>query len=120
MTNLHDFIAEYTEAVYHQRDPEAAGRFIADPCLRHEHGHQVVMSLAENKQRIGGFIAAVQDLRFENAVALAEGEYYATAYQFSFARDGATQTLSGIEIFRVQGGKITETWNSAAGQGPWG
>lgn len=118
--NLHDFIAEYTDAVYHRRDPEAAGRFIADPCIRHEHGHHVVMPLAENKARIGGFIAIVKDLRFENAAVVAEGEYYAAAYQFSFEGEGTVETLSGIEIFHVQDGKITETWNSAVGAGAWG
>lgn len=30
------------------------------------------------------------------------------------------QTLSGIEIFRVVDGKITETWNSSIQAGAWG
>lgn len=118
--DLHAFIQEYTDAVYHDRNPDAAERYIADPCIRHEHGHRVVMSLAENKTRIAGFIASVTNLRFENAAALAEGELYAAAYQFSFTSEGADSTLSGIEIFRIENGKITETWNAAAGEGPWG
>ncbi len=118
--DLHAFIADYTDAVYHARDAEAAGRFIADPCIRHEHGHRVVMSLAENKARIAGFLATATDLRFETAAAIAEGSLYASAYQFSFESEGKEQTLSGIEIFKIEGGKITETWNAAAGDGPWG
>jgi predicted SnoaL-like aldol condensation-catalyzing enzyme len=118
--DLHAFIREYTDAVYHQRDPGAASRYIADPCIRHEHGHRIVMSLAENTARIAGFLERATDLRFENAATVAEGELYATAYQFSFVSDGAAQTLSGIEVFRVSDGKIVETWNSAAGAGPWG
>lgn len=118
--DLHAFIQAYTDAVYHAGDPEAAGRFIADPCIRHEHGHQVVMSLADNKARIAGFLAQAQNVRFEFAAALAEGELYASAYQFSFAAEGEESTMSAIEIFRVRDGKIVETWNSAAGAGPWG
>lgn len=118
--DLHAFIQDYTDAVYHARDPEATARFVADPCIRHEHGRRVVMSLAENKARVAGFLATATDVRFSNAAVLAEGDLYAAAYQFSFVSEGAEQTLSGIEIFRVQDGKITETWNSAAGEGPWG
>ena len=117
--DLHAFIQEYTDAVYHGGDPEAAARFIADPCIRHEHGHQVVMSLVENKARIAGFLAQATNLRFENAAALAEGDLYASAYQFSFVGDGKEITRSGVEIFRIRDGKIVETWNAAVGEGPW-
>ena len=118
--DLHAFIQEYTDVVYHAANPEAAARFIADPCIRHEHGQRVMMSLAENTARIAGFLASVRNPRFEYIAALAEGNLYASAYQFSFEQDGREQTLSGIEIFKVEGGKITETWNSPAGQGAWG
>jgi predicted SnoaL-like aldol condensation-catalyzing enzyme len=118
--DLHRFIAEYTEAVYHQKNPEAAGRFIADPCIRHEHGHREVMTLEENKARIGGFLASVANPRFRFVSAAAEGELYASAYEFTFETDTGSTTLSGIEIFRIQDGRITETWNSPVGEGPWG
>lgn len=118
--NLHAFIQEYTDAVYHAGDPEAAARYIADPCIRHEHGHQQVMSLAENKKRIASFLASATNARFSYIAPLAEGEFYAAAYQFTVGAGDAEQTFSGIEIFRVQHGKITETWNTAAGRGPWG
>jgi predicted SnoaL-like aldol condensation-catalyzing enzyme len=118
--DLHAFIQQYTDAVYHGRDPDALARFVADPCIRHEHGHRVIMSLEQNKARVSGFLATASDIRFENASALAEGDLYAAAYQFTFRQGGNEQTLSGIEIFKIVDGKITETWNSAAGQGPWG
>jgi predicted SnoaL-like aldol condensation-catalyzing enzyme len=118
--DLHAFIQEYTDDVYHRHDPEAAARFIADPCLRHEHGHRVVMSLDENKARISSFLDQAGDVRFEYAATVAEGELYAAAYEVSFELNGKETTRSGIEIFRVRDGKIVETWNSAAGEGPWG
>jgi len=118
--DLHRFIAEYTEDVYHQKDPEAAARFIADPCIRHEHGQRVVLTLAENKARIAAFLTKSSNPRVRFVTAAAEGELYASAYEFTFEEEAGPTTLSGIEIFRIQDGKITETWNSAAGQGPWG
>lgn len=118
--DLHAFLEEYTDAVYHAADAEAAGRFIADPCIRHEHGHQVVMTLAENKARIAGFIAQAGVPAFTNRIVLAEGSLVASAYEFTFGPADNRTTLSGLEIFKVEDGKITETWNAAAGQGPWG
>lgn len=118
--DLHAFIQEYTDAVYHDRDPAAAARYIADPCIRHEHGHQVVMTLAENKARIAGFLAQATNVRFDNAAALAEGDLYAAAYEFNCVVDGQEIARSGIEIFKIRDGKIVETWNSAAGEGLWG
>jgi predicted SnoaL-like aldol condensation-catalyzing enzyme len=118
--NLGKFLDDYIEAIYHAGDPDAAERFIADPCIRHEHGHQVVLSLAENKQRIADFLAQTSGAVFGNRVVLSEGEFLATAYEFSFGEGDAQKTLSGMEIFRIEDGKITETWNATGGEGPWG
>ena len=118
--DLKRFIQEYTDAVYHNRDPEALARFVADPCIRHEHGRREVMTLEQNKARVAGFLAQAANVKFAVAAELAEGEFYASAYQFSFSQGDSENTLSGIEIFRVRDGKITETWNAAAGEGAWG
>lgn len=119
--DLKQFIQDYTEQVYHAQDAEAAARFIADPCIRHEHGHQVVMTLAENKKRIAGFFTQFANGRFTYVAEVAEGNLYSAAYQCEFTDPvGERQTFSGIEIFKIVDGKITETWNAAAGQGPWG
>ncbi len=118
--DLREFLQEYTDAVYHAANPEAAGRFIADPCIRHEHGHQVILTLAENKARIADFLAQAGKVSFNNSVVLAEGDLLASAYEFSFGPAGNQTTMSGIEVFKIQDGKISETWNTSAGQGAWG
>lgn len=98
--DLKRFIQDYTEQVYHAGDAEAAGRFIADPCIHHEHGHRVVMTLAENKKRIAGFFAQFRDARFTYIAELADGDLYSAAYQCEFTGPaGERQTFSGIEIF---------------------
>ena len=71
--DLQRFIQEYTDDVYHAANPEAAGRYIADPCIRHEHGHRVVLTLAENKARIAGFLAQCPNPRFRDVAEAAQG-----------------------------------------------
>jgi predicted SnoaL-like aldol condensation-catalyzing enzyme len=118
--SLTDFLQRYTDDVYIARNPEAARKYIADPCLRHEHGHLVTMSISENVARIGDFLARAQRMDFDNVVVVQDDTHVASAYNITFGSGDSVQTVSGIEIFRVVDGKITETWNSAIQPGEWG
>lgn len=118
--DLTDFLQRYTDEVYIARNPDAARNFIADPCLRHEHGHLVTMPLSDNIARIGEFLARATTMNFENVVVVKDETHVASAYDITFGKGDDTQTVSGIEIFRVVDGKITETWNSAIQPGAWG
>ncbi len=116
MTN-EEFLQAYTDEVYHARDPEAPARYIADPCLRHEAGELITMSIGENQERIGGFLAKYATAVFTNKVTVSAGEYVTSCYEADL---GAGQVISGIEVFRIVNGKITETWNAHPVQGAWG
>ncbi len=116
MTN-EEFLQAYTEAVYDARDPEAAGRFIADPCLRHEAGSLITMSLDDNKARIAGFLTRFPNARFRNKVTVSEGQFVSSCYEADL---GDEQVISGIEVFRIVDAKITETWNAHPVPGAWG
>ena len=118
--SLMDFLQRYTDDVYIARNPEAARQYIADPCLRHEHGHLVTMSIDENIGRVKDFLARAERLDFQNVVVLQDDTHVASAYNITFGSGDNVQTVSGIEIFRVVDGKITETWNSSIQPGAWG
>ncbi len=118
--DLTDFLQRYTDEVYIARKPEAARDFIADPCLRHEHGHLVTMSIDENISRIRDFLARATTMQFDNVVVVKDDTHVASAYDITFGSGDDLKTVSGIEIFRVVNGKITETWNSAIQPGAWG
>jgi predicted SnoaL-like aldol condensation-catalyzing enzyme len=118
--DLIDFLQRYTDEVYLARDPDAAARFIADPCLRHEQGHLVTMSLADNIARIRGFLDSAPDIAFANRVVVADDERLVSCYDITIGTGDTAQVVSGIEVFRVVDGLITETWNTAAQPGAWG
>jgi hypothetical protein len=118
--DLTDFLQRYTDEVYLARDPDAAARFIADPCLRHEQGHLVTMSLADNIARIRGFLDSAPDIAFANRVVVADDVQLVSCYDITIGTGDTAQVVSGIEVFRVVDGLITETWNTAAQPGPWG
>ncbi len=111
-----DVVQAYFDEVYAGRDPSAAERFIADPCLRHEHGQLIEMTLAQNIERIAHFLDTAPDLAYASPVLTGNGEYVTSCFDLMF--DGAA--ISGIEVFRVVDARITETWNSTTQKGRWG
>lgn len=115
--DLADFFQRYTDEVYTARDAEAARRFIADPCLRHESGELITMALDDNVARIEGYFQKFADLHFTNKLLVHDGEYVTTCFDMDL---GGGQVLSGIEVLRVVDGKIAETWNSHPAAGAWG
>ena len=118
--DLVDFFNRYTNEVYLARDASAAARFIADPCLRHEHGRLEVMSLADNMARMQHLLDRTTAMEFENSVDVHDGSHYVSCYNLTFINGDERQTISGIEVFRVVDGLITETWNSTTQPGAWG
>ena len=115
--DLRDFLNRYTDDVYHARRAEAARRFIADPCLRHESGELLSLSLEDNVKRISSFLAQYPAATFVNRHVLVDGAHITTCYDINL---GEGVTISGMEIFRVVDDLIVETWNAKPGQGAWG
>lgn len=115
-----DVIRRYTEDVWNGADPDAMAAFVADPCLRHEAGHLDTMDLATNRARLVETLARFPELAIVNRELLADGERVASCYELSWFEDGQRRAICGIEVFRVQNGKISETWNATPAEGVWG
>jgi hypothetical protein len=115
--DLRDFVDRYLTEVYVARDAEAARRFIADPCLRHEHGELVVLSLDDNIARIRGFLDQYPGIEFTNRLVVADAGHVVAVADFDL---GNGHVLSAVEAFKVVDGKITETWNTKPAPGAWG
>jgi predicted SnoaL-like aldol condensation-catalyzing enzyme len=111
------FLNDYISDIYVARDAQAARRFIADPCLRHEHGELVTMSMEQNIARITAFLQKYPDITFVNRCVVADNDHVVTCFD---ATVEAGHVISGVEVFKVLDGKITETWNSLPGSGAWG
>lgn len=107
----------YFEEVYVGRDPEAARRFIADPCLRHEHGELITLSLDDNVARIAAFQQQFPSFTFTEHVRAVGDDVVTTVFDMDL---GGGTVLSGVEVFRVVDGLIAETWNTEPAPGAWG
>ena len=114
MTTLRDLIDRYTEA-YHQRDETTFRSMVADGCLRHDPGSTVAVPIEDNVARFRAFHAQFPGARFTNARTWEHGDAITVCYTI----EAGDTVLSGIEVFRFDGGRIVEVWNTPPGKGAW-
>ncbi len=111
------FLDDYISEIYLARNAEAARRFVADPCLRHEHGELVTMSIEQNIARITAFLHKYPNVTLVNRCVVANDDYVVSCFDATLENGSV---MSGVEVFKVVDGKVTETWNSLPGSGAWG
>ncbi|MCW5747073.1 MAG: ester cyclase [Alphaproteobacteria bacterium] len=113
-------VETYLDVLYNQRRLDLVPELIADPTWRHAPGDVKQLSLAESMARLGKLLDLCPVLRFETSVRVVEGPMVTVAWNgWSTQTNGKSYELSGIEIFRVVGGKIVEIWNSREAAGIW-
>ncbi len=117
-----EVVDRYTEELYHRRNLDALWDLVADPMIRHESdGQRIALTVEQSRARIADFHAQFRSMRFSTLIAVDDGRSVASAYEADLVdHDGDVHTISGIEIFVVEQGRITEVWNAPAGHGPWG
>jgi predicted ester cyclase len=115
-------VERWTDEVWNEGRLDLASELVADGCLRHDPGKAPArISLAENLERIASFRKQVPDLHFTNDDLVADGDRVVARFTMTGMDPdkGERFVFSGIEIFRLEGGKIAETWSSETAQGPW-
>ena len=96
--------------------PELITEICADPLVRRCIGKRVELSHEEQMERVEAFRG--RGLFFERVLQFSEGGFVTWVWNCSNAQD--SEIFSGIEIFRVVDGRITEVWNSPYGDELWG
>ena len=114
MTNI-DIARSYIQAVQ-TGDQAALGTLISPLVVWHQPGNNQFSGtkngiaafgamFAAMMAKSGGTFAITQAHRY-----LANGDLVAIEIEFSATRDGATLNQPGIDLLRLEGGKIVEVW----------
>lgn len=111
-----DVVRRYLDEVYHEGRVEVVREICANPMLRHDPGVVTPMSHEEQIARINADLPQWQP--WFTIDVLAGDTRYATLVWTAHGRT-ADRTLSGIEVFRVVEGRITDVWNTAYSDQPW-
>jgi steroid delta-isomerase-like uncharacterized protein len=112
-------VRRMTEEFYNQGNVDLADHFFADTYLHHDPASPQVRNRDDLKQVLRSFLAGCPDLHITIDELLAEGDtvtkrwtYHAThtGDLSGLAPTGKRITMSGLELFRLDGGKIVECW----------
>ena len=120
---------QYIETIWHERDVEAADRFIAGDIVDHAAPPMQGPGLAGLKETFRMFIAAFPDARITIEELLADGDKVVARIVlrgthrgpfFGIPATGRQIVVPGIHIMRYADGKMAEHWSNSDDLGMMG
>ena len=112
-------IRRMTEECYNQGNIESADQFFAETYVHHDPASPHVRDRDGLKQVLRAFLAGCPDLHITIDQLLAEGDMVTKRWTYHATQSGDLAGLpptgkriamNGLELFRLDGGKIVECW----------
>lgn len=111
-----EVVRRYLEEIYHAGDVEVVREITADGVVRHEPGGTRTL---DHEAQIARILADLPQWQPHfTAELLAGDDEYAVLVWTARGRT-ADRVLSGIEVFGVRDGRITDVWNAPYATSPW-
>ena len=113
-------VRTYLDVLYNQRRLDLIPELISDPTWRHKAGEVKSLTLAETVKRLEDTLELCPVLKFDTAMLAATDQVVTVAWNGSSTQtNGKSYVYCGIEVFRVEAGKIVEIWNSRETRDHW-
>lgn len=105
-------LRRYQREIWNHGEVEKLGEIVANPYRRHYPGKIEILTNADLAERVRFFRRGLHDVVFHSLFEVAEGPYVTTVWEtLGTTRKGQRLCTSGIEIFKVEQGLITDVWN---------
>lgn len=117
MKTAREVVEIYLHTIWDENQPELVREYCADPITRHDANNVRRLSHDEQIARIKTLYAQIEP-RFVDVVLSGDEEHVTTVWNAT-GKDPKWRQC-GIEVFRVQNGRITDVWNSTYMDGAWG
>lgn len=114
MTPL-EIVKKYNEVCWHGKQPDLAADILADKVVRNYVGKTEILTREESVQRIRDGLERAPDLSFTFHDFIDGGDKITIIWEASsdiYQHEGENLISAGIEVFRVEDGKICEVWNA--------
>lgn len=112
-----EIVELYMFNIWNDGNLELIREICADPMIRHDIGTVSALSHDDQIKRISHQVG--RKPYFWNEILFADDKYVCSVWSMNL-RTGETKTLSSIEVFQIEDGRITHVWNAAYGPGLWG
>jgi steroid delta-isomerase-like uncharacterized protein len=119
--NNKELVRRFYEEVWRKGNVDVADDVFARDYVRHDlRATEAEPGPEGQKQIASAFRSAFPDLTFDVEIVIAEGEYVAARWTASGTHTGRwgnidatgrVVTLSGVNIFRFESGRVAEIWN---------
>ena len=109
-------VRRYLDEIYHDGRVETVREICADPVIRHDPGCRTELGHEQQIERIS--VDLPQWHPYFTAEVLAGDDEHAVLVWTARGRS-SERLLTGIEVFRVAEGRITDVWNMPYSTEPW-
>ena len=113
-----ELIRVYRDRVWNQGDAELLREIVADPLACHKPGDFRYVALSAQMALLEAQHAEAMP-EFTHEVVIANDSHVCSIWNMR-ARKGPELNVSGIEVFRVEGGRLVEHWAAPETRGKWG
>jgi predicted ester cyclase len=120
-------VGSFYQTVWNGKNPDATGDYYTEGFVDHNPAAPgLPEGVARARQTFVVYLTAFPDITFTIDLQIAEGDLVSTRWSASGTNSGSllgmpptgrSATVTGIDIFRVAGGKIVERWGSFDGLG---
>lgn len=115
-----DVLRRYQIDIWNNGAYELLPEIVADPYRRHYPGKIETLSNAQLLERIRYYSRGLSGISFHSVLEVCEGPFVTSAWEtIGTTRKGQRLCTSGIEIFKIEQGLITDVWNGHAHDGQW-
>jgi len=112
-------LERYWEEVNNQGRLELVRELCADPIVRHDpKGQTTKLSHDEQIARIR-FGLDEMGVHIDRVITHADDTFVTSVWNMQFTKKGGTE-MCGIEVFKVENGRLAHCWNTPYAEGQWG
>lgn len=110
----------YQQEIWNNGEYAKLAEIVADPYRRHYPGKIEIVTNAQLLERIRFYSRGLREIVFHSVLETVGGPYVTSVWEtLGTTRKGQRLCTSGIEVFKIEQGLITDVWNGHAQDGQW-
>ena len=112
-----ELLERYWEEASNQGNVELVRELCADPIIRHDPGSETELSHDDQIARLK--MGIEMGIKIERVITHANDEWVTSVWNMYSESGAEGMTMCGIEVFKIEDGRLAEAWNTPYAEGHW-